>query len=150
MSNGIKLSKKHGVNPTIPICFWCGQQKNEIALLGKLPGDAEAPPTALIDYNPCDKCEESFKDKILAIGTSKTQVLLNQPPIATKPCNMYPTGHWFAIAPEAFEQNFGSIIEEEKLKNIKECGKVFMDNDLVLHILKQVEEQEAEEQNESN
>ena len=40
-TNSIKISQKHGVNPTIPICFWCGKEKNEIALLGKLPGDAE-------------------------------------------------------------------------------------------------------------
>ena len=37
MSKSIRLSPAHGVNPTIPICFWCGNEKNEIALMGKLP-----------------------------------------------------------------------------------------------------------------
>lgn len=32
--SGIKLSPKYGVNPTIPVCFWCGKEKNEIALMG--------------------------------------------------------------------------------------------------------------------
>ena len=33
MSNaGIKLSPKHGLNPTIPVCFWCGEERNEVAL----------------------------------------------------------------------------------------------------------------------
>ena len=37
MSNaGIKLSPKHGLNPTIPVCFWCGEERNEVALLGHI------------------------------------------------------------------------------------------------------------------
>ena len=37
MSNaGIKLSPKHGLNPTIPVCFWCGEERNEVALLGRI------------------------------------------------------------------------------------------------------------------
>ena len=36
MSNSIKLSEKYGVNPTIPVCFFCGMPKNEIALLGHI------------------------------------------------------------------------------------------------------------------
>ena len=39
MSKSIRLSKEHGVNPTIPICFWCEKDKNEIAMLGKLKGE---------------------------------------------------------------------------------------------------------------
>lgn len=56
----IRISEKYGVNPTIPICFWCGREKNEIALLGKLPGDAEAPKSTWLvgDYEPCDACKE--------------------------------------------------------------------------------------------
>ena len=50
MSNNIKLSEKYGMNPTIPVCFFCQEEKNEIALLGKLKGDAEAPKIAIIDY----------------------------------------------------------------------------------------------------
>ena len=37
MSKGtIELSPKHGVNATIPVCFWCGKEKNEIAILGRV------------------------------------------------------------------------------------------------------------------
>lgn len=36
--SSIKLSSKHGVNPTIPVCFFCGEEKNEIALLGRIGG----------------------------------------------------------------------------------------------------------------
>ena len=41
MSNaGIKLSPKHGLNPTIPVCFWCGEERNEVALLGHIGDEA--------------------------------------------------------------------------------------------------------------
>ena len=36
--DSILLSPKHGVNPTIPVCFWCGREKNEVALMGYLKG----------------------------------------------------------------------------------------------------------------
>ena len=36
MSRNIILSPKYGVNPTIPVCFWCGEQKPEIALMGRV------------------------------------------------------------------------------------------------------------------
>ena len=37
MSDSIKISPKHGVNPTIPRCFFCGKEKNMVALLGRIP-----------------------------------------------------------------------------------------------------------------
>ena len=55
MSNaGIKLSPKHGLNPTIPVCFWCGEERNEVALLGhsgdgRKHEDFEAPRHMVID-----------------------------------------------------------------------------------------------------
>lgn len=56
MRGSIRISEKHGVNPAIPLCFFCGEDKNEILLLGKLPGDAQAPHRAVFDRSPCDKC----------------------------------------------------------------------------------------------
>ena len=37
----IKLSPKHGLNPTMPVCFWCGKEKNEVAhiLINKVEYD---------------------------------------------------------------------------------------------------------------
>ena len=48
MSKGIQVSPKHGLNPTIPVCFWCGKERGEVALLGRLPGDAEAPKNVVL------------------------------------------------------------------------------------------------------
>lgn len=54
--SSIKMSPKHGLNPCISVCAFCGEQKNEVAILGKLKGDAKAPMSAVINYKPCDKC----------------------------------------------------------------------------------------------
>ena len=57
MSRGIPISKKHGVNPTVLICPICHHETNGLALLGRLPGDAEAPRYSL-DREPCDDCRK--------------------------------------------------------------------------------------------
>lgn len=55
-SRSIRLSEKHGVNPSILHCPICGKETG-IGLLGKLKGDAEAP-RDMIDRHPCDNCQK--------------------------------------------------------------------------------------------
>src|SRR5574344_1275048 len=64
----ISLSEKHGLNPMIPKCFVCGEDKNIIALMGRLPGDREAPRNAVIDREPCGKCKEYMKAGVILIS----------------------------------------------------------------------------------
>lgn len=66
MSKGIRVSEKHGVNPSITICPICGKETG-IALLGKLKGDKEAPMRMLSD--PCDDC-------ISKLGNDKIYILV--------------------------------------------------------------------------
>ena len=65
----IRLSKTAGVNPTIPLCPYCGEPKNEILLTGyegeewaKKHGmsDGQMPMYIQLegDIKPCDKCKE--------------------------------------------------------------------------------------------
>lgn len=35
-NGSIELSPKYGVNPTISVYFWCGKEKNELALMGRV------------------------------------------------------------------------------------------------------------------
>lgn len=65
MSKGIRVSEKHGVNPSITICPICGKETG-IALLGKLKGDKEAPMRMLSDL--CDDC-------ISKLGNDKIYIL---------------------------------------------------------------------------
>lgn len=66
MSKGIMLSPKHGVNPSMDLCFWCGQPKG-ILLCGRMHEkkgdrtDVEAPKGMVTSLEPCDHCKESFK-----------------------------------------------------------------------------------------
>ena len=65
MSKGIRVSEKHGVNPSITICPICGKDTG-IALLGKLKGDEEAPRKIIGDL--CDDC-------ISKLGNDKIYIL---------------------------------------------------------------------------
>lgn len=116
----IKLSKEHGVNPTIPICFWCGEQKNEIALMGHIGDyrkgeDFEAPKNMVLDYEPCDKCKAEWEQGVAIIEVSGSPLAPGQPAIAE---GAWPTGKMVVVREEALNGDFpkGSkalMIDEE-------------------------------------
>lgn len=60
--SGVRLSPRHGVNPTLAVCFWCGEERGDIALLGRIGGreDRQAPHRAVVDFQPCEKCRTSM------------------------------------------------------------------------------------------
>ena len=57
--NSIKLSPKHGVNPSILHCFICGKETG-LTLLGKLKGDKEAPKDITNPNELCDDCKKQI------------------------------------------------------------------------------------------
>ncbi|MCX8074162.1 MAG: hypothetical protein N2749_01060 [Clostridia bacterium] len=130
----IKLSKKHGFNPSIPVCFWCGKEKNEIALFGELPKDKEAPMKAVYDYTPCRECQKKMAQGILVIeavlGTEA--VKLGNPPIDK--LGSVPTGRWLVMTRQYFEDN----VDDEDLKQrILKAGKTLMDPATFTQIVEQ-------------
>lgn len=56
-----------GLNPTIPQCFFCGEDKNEVALLGAA-FKGEAPMHMCINKEPCDKCKGYMQQGVIFIG----------------------------------------------------------------------------------
>ena len=103
--SGIKLSPKYGVNPCIPMCFFCGNEKNEVALLGKLGGrneDLEAPRKAVLDYTPCEECQKKFAEGVLLVEVTNSPTYIGFP-IAE---NAYPTGRYIVVKPEALNGNY--------------------------------------------
>ncbi len=54
MSKGIRISKKHGVNPSVTHCECCGKEIG-LALFGQLKGDVEAPRDVYMGL--CDQCQ---------------------------------------------------------------------------------------------
>lgn len=102
MSKSIPLSPKHGANPTIKTCAWCGKSTNEILLMGKLPGDKEAPKYAVVDYEPCDKCKAAWKQGVAILEV--TQKCIDSRPHITQTSNgvkFYPTLRYVVITREA-------------------------------------------------
>ena len=103
MSKSIKVSPKHGLNPTIPVCFFCGKDKNEIVLLGKIDReDSEAPMKMILDFKPCEECAKKFAEGVLLIEVTDHPEYIGMP-IAE---NAYPTGRYVVVKPEALNGDF--------------------------------------------
>lgn len=124
MSNSIKLSPKYGVNPTIPCCFFCGKEKNEIALMGHIghkSEDIEAPHNIILDYEPCDECKSGMAQGVTLIGYTNTENQKGQPPIMKLQSgeNFYPTGSWCVMKDEAISRIFPEEIANSAIENRK-------------------------------
>ena len=65
----IRLSPKHGVNPAIPKCFYCNEDKNELILTGRIKDDVESPKNVIWDMHPCDRCAEFMQQGVILIST---------------------------------------------------------------------------------
>lgn len=112
MSKSIKLSPKHGVNPTIPICFWCGKEKNEVALLGRIGGkeDIEAPKNMVLDFEPCDECVAKMALGVTCMECTEKPNYACSVPFRDR---IYPTGRYVVIKKEAAKRIFGDDIDYE-------------------------------------
>lgn len=113
MSDGIKLSKKYGLNPTIPICFWCGKERGEIALMGHIGDgrkheDFEAPKQMVIDLEPCDECKKNMALGVTVIEATNTP---NNACGIEMQKGAYPTGRFVVMKTDAARRTFGSLID---------------------------------------
>jgi len=88
----VRLSKKHGLNPMLMVCYVCNEATNEIALLGELPEDKEAPRQGVLNKEPCEKCREWMKKGVIFISTRDGEEDSDNP---------YRTGGWCVLKDEA-------------------------------------------------
>lgn len=58
--DGILLSEKYGVNPSLLHCFVCGKDIG-VVLLGKLKDDVEAPRDMIQPGQYCDDCKKQIE-----------------------------------------------------------------------------------------
>lgn len=131
MSKSIAISPNHGLNPSIPSCFFCGKPKNELVLFGKLKGDVEAPKHFIMDYEPCDACRNAFKAGVLFLGVTKDQPADRRPPIAD---SLYPTGSFFVLKRDAVSK----IFSEEDTAVFLKSGKVFVEQPALEDLMEQL------------
>jgi len=61
MSESIRISPKHGLNPSMLCCPICGNGSS-IALVGLLPEDKQAPRN-MIDKTPCSNCTDDIEER---------------------------------------------------------------------------------------
>lgn len=160
MSKSIPLSPKHGLNPTIPVCFFCGQPRNEVALLGKIPAkkhtvntawgskstvvddpDPEAPMHCIIDLEPCEKCAAQMKQGYTALGVSHTPRFANQPEVQP---SLYLTGSYLVFS----EQGVRRIFTPEAVEQILEARKFCLDQEVLEHFMQAAREAESAETDE--
>ena len=121
--SGIKLSPKYGVNPTIPVCFWCGEERGEIAFLGHIGDgrkheDIEAPRHAVIDYEPCGKCRCNMSQGFTLVEATQRPNGRTSIPAQS---GIYPTGNYVVVKPEAIRRIFGD-------ESAKAGGKAYVDS----------------------
>lgn len=107
----ITLSPKYGVNPCIPKCLYCGKDKNEIRLFGRVRSkkyardDIQMPIGAVVDTIPCEACTEKFSSGVICteVFPAKSEEEKRHP---------HPTGRYFVVKPEVFNGKYsaGQII----------------------------------------
>lgn len=95
MSNSIRLSPKHGVNPSVMLCFYCGEAKG-VALPGMLKGDREAPRQGVWDQEPCGTCKRWMEQGVICIEVDEAKT--------TDEKNPWRSGGWAVIKDEAVQR----------------------------------------------
>jgi hypothetical protein len=105
----IRLSPKYGVNPAIPHCFFCGKEKNEILLPGKLEGDVEAPKGVVWDKEPCQECDGYMQRGIILISVRDN-------PTDSDRENPHRTGGWCVVREEFISNNIDAETAEAILQ----------------------------------
>ena len=114
MGANIKLSPKYGLNPTIPICFWCGKQRGEIALMGQIGDgrkceDVEAPRYMVIDFEPCAECKKNMALGFTVIEATSCPNSVSRMEIQK---GVYPTGRFVVIKTEAANRIFNNSLSK--------------------------------------
>lgn len=94
----VRISDKHGVNPSVEKCFVCGEDKG-VVLFGRLKGDAEAPRSVCLDYEPCDECKRWMEQGVILISVDEKRS-------KSSPQNPWRTGGWVVMKDDAIRRMF--------------------------------------------
>jgi hypothetical protein len=109
------LSPKHGVNPSLGICFYCGGEDGTVVLPGLLKGDAEAPRRACWTREPCEKCRGYMAQGVILISVR------NGSPDRENPER---TGRFFVVKEEAVRR----FLREPALARVLKRRIAFMED----------------------
>lgn len=138
MASSIPVSEKHGVNPSLTMCVFCHEAKG-IALLGRLPNDAEAPRQIITDYEPCDKCQEQMNQGITMVGTLSSPLAKDMPPIGKDENgdDLYIGTTWLVVSEDYIKR----IIEWPKSEEILKAKRVLVPDDMAKELINSIPKQ---------
>jgi hypothetical protein len=94
----LRISEKHGVNPSLAACCVCGNYTGELLLLGRLPNDAEAPRRIVVSDTPCATCQEYMQQGVVLVEVQDGKPVPNLQPRRT--------GRIAVVTAEAFDRIF--------------------------------------------
>ena len=98
------LSEKHGLNPSIQVCSWCGESMG-IVMFGR-NGGKEAPRQIVMDYDPCEKCQADWKKGACIIEVSFSKTKHTVPISKVEGKDVFPTGRLVVMKTEVFARMF--------------------------------------------
>ncbi len=80
---GIRVSPQHGVNPSMGVCFFCGQDDGTVVLPGRLRGDEQAPRRAVWTREPCPACKVLMEQGVMLISVDEKRTTDRDNPFRT-------------------------------------------------------------------
>jgi CRISPR/Cas system-associated protein Cas10 (large subunit of type III CRISPR-Cas system) len=119
----IRLSPKHGLNPSMSTCFYCGGDKNELIIPGLMKGDREAPRKAVWNMEPCDQCKHFMEQGVILIEVDEAKT--------TDRKNPYRAGGWCVIKDEAIAR---VITDEAMREHVLKARVAFLPTEVWDHI----------------
>lgn len=102
--SSIRLSEKHGVNPSVEQCFYCMKDVGVI-LFGKMKEDKEAPRQVCLGPNsePCTECKEWMEQGVILVSVDEEK--------SDDPENPWRTGGWIVVVDKAIRD----MVQPEEL-----------------------------------
>ncbi len=100
----LKLHKEFGLNPTISQCILCGEDKNELVLLGAAYKE-QAPMRMITTVEPCDACRKTY----LSRGVMLVEAEVNDKG------QRIPTGPVMVLKDAAFKRIFSVPLPEGRI-----------------------------------
>lgn len=140
----IRISEKHGINPSLMLCYFCNEESTGIALMGKLLGDEQAPRQAVHDMEPCKQCKEYMEMGIIVISIKDGEpdrveedrefwqrqydALNSHQQRNARPFipNPHRTGGWWVVSEDFIRRN---ITPPELLETVLKCRFTLVEDD---------------------
>lgn len=107
---GLRLSRKHGVNPSVEQCFYCLKDVG-VVLFGEMKRDAEAPRKVCLgpDSDPCTECLGHMEKGIILISADEDKTTDEQ--------NPWRSGGWVVVKEDVVKRLNLSQAHEEQILN---------------------------------